>query len=73
MIVEGAIGGCILSVPYFQGVRNQFLREGLITSEVWIVVNWVLNFVAVRPFSGHSIPRYVIGIGARYVAVTFPL
>ena len=73
MIVEGAIVGGVLSALYFQGVTSQFLREGLITSAVWITLNWVLDFVALIPFSGHSVPRYFIEIGARYLAIAAPL
>jgi uncharacterized membrane protein YpjA len=73
MIVEGTIVGGALSALYFQGVRSQFLGEGLITSAVWIVMNWVLDFVALLSFSGHSIPRYFIEIGARYLAIVAPL
>jgi uncharacterized membrane protein YpjA len=73
MIVEGAIVGGILSALYFLEVTSQFLREGLITSAVWIVMNWVLDFVALLPFSGHSIPRYFIEIGARYLAIVASL
>lgn len=36
-------------------------------------MNWVLDFVALLPFSGHSIPRYFIEIGARYLAIVVPL
>ncbi|MEK9140978.1 MAG: hypothetical protein AAB308_07980 [Nitrospirota bacterium] len=73
MIVEGTLVGGVLSALYFQGVTSQFLWEGLITSAVWIVMNWTLDFVALLPFSGHSIPRYFIEIGARYVAMGVPL
>lgn len=73
MIVEGALVGGILSALYFQGVRGGFLREGVITSVVWMFVNWGLDLVALLPFSGHSIPRYFIEIGARYLAIVAPL
>ncbi len=73
MIVEGALVGGILSALYFRGITSQFLWEGLITSAVWILVNWGLDFVALLPFSGHSIPRYFIEIGARYLAMVAPL
>jgi len=73
MIVEGTIVGGVLSALYFQRVRSQFLREGLITSAVWIMMNWALDFVALLPFSGHSVSRYFIEIGARYLAIAAPL
>ena len=58
MIVEGALVGGILSALYFQRVRGGFLREGVITSVVWMLVNWGLDLVALLPFTGHTIPRY---------------
>jgi uncharacterized membrane protein YpjA len=73
MIVEGTIVGGVLAALYFREVRSQFLQEGLITSVVWIVMNWALDFVALLPFSRHSVPRYFIEIGARYVAMAAPL
>ena len=36
-------------------------------------MNWALDFVALLPFSGHSIPRYFVEIGARYLAMVAPL
>jgi hypothetical protein len=73
MVVEGALVGGILSALYFQGVRGGFLREGVITSVVWMFVNWGLDLVALLPFTGHTIPRYFIEIGALYVAMAAPL
>lgn len=73
MIVEGALVGGILSALYFQRVRGGFLREGVITSVVWMLVNWGLDLVALLPFTGHTIPRYFIEIGALYVAMAAPL
>lgn len=73
MVVEGALLGGILSAVYFQGVRDGFLREGVITSVVWMFVNWGLDLAALVPFTGHTVPRYFIEIGARYLAMAAPL
>lgn len=73
MVVEGALVGGILSALYFLGVRDGFLREGVITSVVWIFLNWGLDFVALLPFTGHTVPRYFIEIGALYLAMAAPL
>lgn len=73
MVVEGALLGGILSAVYFQGVRDGFLREGVITSVVWMFVNWGLDLAALVPFTGHTVPRYFIEIGARYLAMVAPL
>lgn len=73
MIVERTIVGGVLSALYSQGVTSQFLREGLITNVVWIVMNWVLDFVALLSFSGHSVSRYSIEIVARYLGMAVSL
>ena len=73
MVVEGALVVGALSALYFQGVRGGFLREGVITSVVWMFVNWGLDLVALLPFTGHTVPRYFIEIGALYLAMAAPL
>jgi hypothetical protein len=73
MMVEGALVGGVLSAVYFRGVPNQFLRDGLITSAVWILVNWGLDVVALLPFTGQSVPRYFMEIGALYLGMAAPL
>jgi len=73
MVMEGALVGGILSALYFQGVRGRFIREGIITSVVWMFVNWGLDLVALLPFTGHTVPRYFIEIGALYLAMAAPL
>ena len=73
MVVEGALVGGILSALYFQKVRGRFLHEGIITSVVWIFVNWGLDLIALLPFTGHTVQRYFIEIGALYLAMAAPL
>ena len=73
MVVEGALAGGILSVLYFIGVNGGFLRDGIITSVVWMFVNWGLDFVALLPFTGHTVLRYFVEIGALYLAMAAPL
>ncbi len=72
MIVEGALLGAVLTVLYFLHVQADFLREGMMLAVVWIAVNWLLDFVALLPFSGHTVPRYFIEIGLRYLAIVAP-
>ena len=73
MIVEGALLGGILAAWYFKEVRKGFLREGMTVATVWIALNWLLDFVALLPFSGHTIPRYFVEIGLRYLAIVSPV
>ncbi len=72
MIVEGALVGAVLTVLYFLAVKSDYLREGMTVAIVWIAVNWLLDFVALLPFSGLTIPRYFIEIGLRYLAIVAP-
>ncbi len=73
MIVEGALVGGVLTALYFKDVQRNFLREGMVVAGTWIVLNWLLDFVALLPFSGHTIPRYFIEIGFRYIAIVAPV
>ncbi len=73
MVVEGALLGGVLAALYFREVQKDFLREGMIVATVWIILSWLLDFVALLPFSGHSIPRYFIEIGLRYFAILSPV
>ena len=69
MVVEGALVGSVLAALYFVAVQRDFLREAIVLSVVWMVVNWLLDYVALLPFSGQSLPRYFVEIGFRYLAI----
>lgn len=69
MIVEGSLVGGVLAALYFQRVQRDFLREGIILAMVWIVLNWLLDFVALLPFAEMSLSRYFLEIGLRYFAI----
>jgi len=72
MIVEGAFVGTVLTARYFLDVKSDFLREGIVLAVVWIVVNWLLDFVALLPFTELTLPRYFLEIGLRYLAIVAP-
>ena len=67
MIVEGSIVGTALAVAYFEHAPQPDTRHGLILGTVWMVENWLLDFVAVVPFTHTTIARYFLNIGFRYV------
>jgi uncharacterized membrane protein YpjA len=73
MIVEGALLGGLLAALYFRDVEKDALREGVTVAMIWMVLNWALDFVALLPFSGHTISRYFLEIGFRYVAIVSPV
>jgi hypothetical protein len=72
MIVVGALVGGFLTAHYFLGVNRDYLKEGVLLALTWIVVNWLLDFVALLPFTKQSIPRYFQEIGLRYIAIVAP-
>ena len=67
MIVEASILAAILAVIYFDGVKTDYLKEGIILGVVWVAVNWLLDFVALLPFSKMPLDRYFLEIGLRYL------
>lgn len=77
MIVEGALVGAMLTAIYFRDLlrdrapRNYF-REGVVLALVWIAVNWLLDYVALLPFTKQPIERYFMEIGLRYIAIAAP-
>ena len=72
MIVEGALVGAALTGHYFHNVERDYLRGGIILAAVWIVLNWLLDFVALLPFTKQTLPRYFAEIGLRYLAIAAP-
>jgi hypothetical protein len=72
MIVVGSLVGGFLSAHYFLAVEHDYLKEGLVLALTWIAVNWLLDVVALLPFTGQSIPRYLQEIGLRYLAMAAP-
>jgi uncharacterized membrane protein YpjA len=72
MIVEGALVGAALTVLYFLTVNGDFMMEGITVATIWIAVNWLMDFVALLPFTDLSVTRYFLEIGLRYLAIVAP-
>jgi len=72
MIVEGSMVGAILVVAYFQKVEGSFLREGIALGAVWVLVNWLLDYVALLPFTKMPLGRYFMEIGFEYLGIFAP-
>lgn len=67
MIVEGSIVGTALAIVYFRHAAHPDGREGLVLGTVWMIENWLLDFVGVVPFTHTTLARYFMEIGLRYV------
>ena len=72
MIVEGALVGAALTAHYFQGIERRYLYEGILLAVVWIALNWLLDLLALLPFTKQTLPRYFAEIGLRYLAIAAP-
>ncbi len=69
MVVEGLIIGAILAVLYFLRVQKDFLREGIVLGMTWMILNWILDYVALLPFTKMSLARYFMEIGIEYIGM----
>jgi hypothetical protein len=72
MIVEGALLGGLLTAIYFLKVQTSYLREGILLAAIWVTLGWLLDFVALLPFTHQTVPRYFMEIGLRYLAIAAP-
>jgi uncharacterized membrane protein YpjA len=76
MIVIGGLVGAICAALYFIKVEKDYLKEGVWLGVVWLLVNWLLDFVALLPLSKMPYLQYFKEIGLRYLvmpAMTIPL
>lgn len=69
MIVVGGITGALLLVRWFEGVRSDYLREGMTVGGVWLVMNWALDLEVLVPASGMDVATYFGQIGLRYLLI----
>ena len=76
MIMVGGIMSAICVVLYFNKAEKDYLKEGIWLGVVWLVVNWLLDFVALLPLSKMPYAQYFREIGLRYLtmpALTIPI
>ncbi|MBU1026962.1 MAG: hypothetical protein KKA31_04455 [Candidatus Margulisbacteria bacterium] len=76
MIVVGGLVGAICAALYFIKIEKDFLKEAVTLGLVWLVLNWLLDFVALLPLSKMPYLQYFKEIGLRYLvmpAMTIPI
>ncbi|MFH1387223.1 MAG: hypothetical protein ABIH50_06125 [bacterium] len=76
MIVIGGLTGAVCVALYFMKAENNYLSEGVQLGLVWLVLNWLLDFVALLPLSKMPYLQYFKEIGLRYLvmpAMTIPV
>ena len=76
MIIVGGLTGAVCVILYFNKVEKNYLEEGIMVGLIWLLINWILDFVALLPLSKMPIDRYFLEIGLRYLvmpAMTVPV
>lgn len=67
MVVFSTLVGVALLVKYFDCVRKDYAKEGLIAGFVWAAVNWALDFAVLVPMMHVETATYFMSIGIRYL------
>ncbi|MDD4567187.1 hypothetical protein L21_1298 [Methanoculleus chikugoensis] len=68
LVVSAALGTFLILVS-FRSVHARFVREGALLGGVWLLINWALDVVILRPLAGMDAGTYVAQIGLRYLTI----
>jgi len=69
MILVGSLVGLMLLVGYFKRVDSAFLREGILIGSIWLVMNWVFDFIFFALVKKMDIVAYFFEVGIRYLTI----
>ena len=69
MVVFSCLVGTVLLVKYFDSMKKDYVKEGMVVGVVWAVMNWVLDFVVLVPMMKVDTASYFMSIGIRYLMV----
>jgi uncharacterized membrane protein len=64
----GALTAALLIAIYFRAVERGFLREAVLLATTLVVLNWLLDIMALLPLTHQTIPQYFAEIGIEYLA-----
>ena len=67
MIVLGSSVAAFLLVKYFEGVRKDFVKEGIKVGMAWLLINWALDVAILIPMMNIDVPGYFMQIGLGYL------
>ena len=69
MIVIASVTAACLMVWHFSRVPAPYTREAVVTSLVWLGINWILDLVVLVALLGMPVSEYVTAIGLRYLMI----
>ncbi|VVB75590.1 Uncharacterised protein [Candidatus Tiddalikarchaeum anstoanum] len=68
MTLSGSITGLVATVLYFKKSKTD-IRGAWIVVIIWLVVNWLLDFALLMPYTGYDFGKYFLDIGISYPAM----
>lgn len=63
----------VVIVLYFKTVMKDYFSESIKVAVTWTLLNWILDIVALLPFTHQSLPTYFFQIGIEYAAGAAPI
>lgn len=69
MAFLGSAIGAVGAGAYFLAIDSNYVREAVFTALTWIISNWILDVVALLPFTQETIPQYFMHIGIEYLGI----
>ena len=69
MILIGNTLGVYLMVMYFKKTKEDILKKSIYLGVIWVIMFWLLDFVALLPLSDMTFGAYFMEIGLRYLLV----
>lgn len=68
MTLSGSAIGLIATILYF-GKNKVSIKEAWTVGIIWLVVNWLLDFALLMPYTGYDFGKYFLDIGLSYPAI----
>lgn len=71
MLLIGGAAGALLMVLYFKAVSKDFLKEGIITGFIWLVMNIILDILVLVIVFKSTFSVWLLETGLRYLTILF--
>ncbi|TGK42429.1 hypothetical protein [Leptospira andrefontaineae] len=71
MLLVGTATGSYLLFLLSKRIQRPAFKTFLFIGAIWLIENWILDFVILLPLSGMSVSDYFVQIGLRYVQILF--
>ncbi len=69
LVVTMTAVGMFFTVRVFDSVRSDYVKAGIRTGLVWMVLNWILDLVVLVGLMKTPAGMYVMDVGLRYLAI----